>query len=371
MRKWMWLAAALALMTAAPATAKNIPSADDVNADEKAVVARLQAAAAKMDNNDNKGAEADLDALVAAPQFANASALTRAETLTLLGICESIDREPDAAFKHLSEAARTDPDVRTRLYWVELAFVADDLKKDDLLGEALTQTVLADPDSANTLSPGFVFNALRRLRALKDGGVHNRQLLEALIQVRYGPQSDPTAGESLRSFLFEAYADAGEDAKAQALVSSFTAPGTVISLRADNRYRKYLLADADLDDFKAVQDRYIDGLRSRQASGGPPVAQELAMALTSANRLPEALKVVDDALALGDLAPNAKTDEGDEAKWLLDTRTRILALMGRGTRSRRRKSRRATPRSRKVSTWSAKRSTWPIYTTALAARRTR
>ena len=330
MRKWVWLAATAATILATPVMARDTtrPVAG-VSDDERAIAAGVDKAATRMDADDEKGAEPDLKALIASPHFAGASTLTQARALTLLGICESVDGEPDAGLQHLIQAGKTNPDVRDRTYWVELAFVAYDLHKDELTGEAFSNTVVADPERAGALSPGLIYETLRRLQKLQDGGAHRRQLLEALTTAGYDPGDDPTAGETIRRDLFEVYAEAGEDAKARALLPDLVEPDTIVALRADNRYRRLVVDNPDFNNFAAMQDRYIEILRNRQASGGLPYAQALALSLMTANRLPEALKVVDNALAIGDLAAGAHSDQGDQTKWLLDTRTRILALMGR------------------------------------------
>ncbi len=326
MRKWVWLATAGVLTLGAPATVR----AADTPVATGTIEAAVDAAATKRDNHDNKGAEADLKALMDDPRFAGASTQTRARLLTLLGVCENVDHEPDAALQHLNEAGTINPDGRNRYYWVEMAFVALRLNRDDLLGDALTKAVTIAPDRANTLSAEFISEVLRRLHKLKDGDAHRRQLLEALVEAHYDPSGYPVVGETVRRSLFKLYADAGEDAKARDLLPGLITPASFISLHADNRYRKYVADNANFADFQETIDRYIAYLRSRQASGGLPVAQELALTLAAANRLPEAMQVVDNALALGDLEPGADSpDFGKESKWLLDTRTRILALMGR------------------------------------------
>ncbi len=328
MGKWVWLAATAVLCVTTPAMADSAPQA--AGHADTALQAAVKAADVKMADRDAKGAESDLKAAVADPQFASASPSVRAHLLTLLGICENINNEPEAAFQHLGDAGTIAPDMRNRYYWVELAYVAYHLHKDEVLGDALTHAVTIAPERANALSADLVFAALGRLRQLKDDNAHRRDLLEALVQAHYDPDANPTAGETVRRSLFELYVDAGEEAKATALIPTLVAPASAIDLRADNRYRKYVDDDAGLTDFPGMVDRYIAALRTRQGSGGLPVAQELALTLAAANRLPQALQVVDNALLLGGLAPGATTsDTGDETKWLLDTRTRILGLMGR------------------------------------------
>ncbi len=329
MRRWIWLAVTAMLAVTQPAMAETGPgnAPAKVSDDEMAVRSGLQDAIVELDIRDAKGAEADLAALVAGTSFPKASAATQARVLYMLGVCENINQEPEAAFAHLSDAGRLDPSIRNQFYWLEVARVDYKLDKAADIGDALTGAIAAEPDMADNISPGLLYEMLRRMETLKDGGAHRRPVLEALWKINYDPAGDPTAAESLRVDLFEIYADAGEDAKARTLLPTFGDPDTVIALRADNRYRKYILDDPDFSDFKAVQDRHITALHTRQASGGLPYAEALAQALQHANRLPEALKVVDDALLLGDLAPNTGGD--DKTKWLLDTRTRILALMGR------------------------------------------
>ena len=330
MRKWVWLAAAAVLAVATPSLADTGSAMPTSSAtDDTAVKAALDTANTRFEAGDIKGAESDLTALIKDPRFHNALPETQADVLWSLAACENRSGASDDALKHMADARTIYPDIRGEAYWVEVAYIDRRLNRDADLGDALTAAVTSEPERVNAISGSLLFETLRRLKKLKDGDARRRQLLEALAQAHYDPDRAPTDGEALRLQLFKIYVAAGEDAKARALVPTFIAPDTVITLRADNRYRKLVIDDPNFSDFKAVQDSYINGLRSREAAGGAPVAQVLADALMKANRLPEALKVIDDALALGDLAPGARSELGDQAKWLLDSRRRVLELMGR------------------------------------------
>ncbi len=330
MRKLTWLAAAAFLAAATPAIAlaSTTPPATSDTGDSK-ITTTIKAALAKLDAGDVKGAEKDLAALVNDPALAAAPPLNRSQALFLLGLCERLDEHPEAALKHFAAAGDAYPDLRNQAYWIEVARANYSLEHYAEVGDALANAVTVDPEDANDVSTEFLWVALRELKKLKDGGAHRRQLLEALYQAHYDPNAAPTAGEAMRVDLFELYAEAGEDAKARAMLPTFATPDSVVALRADNRYRRLVVDDPDFKDFAAIQDNNIRHLRNRQAAGSLPVSEALAQALMTANRLPEAMDVVENALRIGDLAPQTGDDEGDTTKWLLDTRTRILEKMGR------------------------------------------
>lgn len=332
MRKWAWLAMAAGVSLAAPAMgaaaspASPPPPAASVDSD---LTADAAAARLKAESGDFKGARADLEALIHGKNYALASPKVQAYVLMLVTTAEAEDGAYDDATSHWKAFGELMPTAKTTAdYWRMMVALAYPGHAYDLAIDAYIQYVSLAPDKIYDLTGDFVDSLVRHARTLADDRVRYRKLLETLWQVHYEPKDNLFVAEYTRLQLLELLANDGDDARARALLATLNAPGSVIALRSDNRYRR-LLADAPgFSDFKAVQNRFIDRLKAMDGPGQLRVQVALGYELNDADRLSEALALLDRAIGDAKKTP-PPADQADQVKWLMDTRMRVLRHLGR------------------------------------------
>ncbi len=334
MRKWVWLAAAAGLYSATPVVADVPPPSQAAvgvtasNADSD-LMADATVAGQKTAAGDAKGAQADLEVLVHGKAFAAASPQAQAYVLAQLTDADGASADYPDAIAHWTTVGDLMPAMKSAGdYWRMMALLTYLGDKNDLAVDAYVQWVGIAPGDIYEFTGDFVGDLVRRARRLPDDHRRYRKLLEALWQVHYEPKDDLFMGENTRLQLFEIRAQAGDDAGARALLATFKRPDTVIALRSDNRYRRLIVDAPGFSDFKAVEDRYIEGLKAANAPGQLRTSVALGYALIDANRLSEALAVLDTAISEAQKTPPAP-EEADQVKWLMDTRMRVLRHLGR------------------------------------------
>lgn len=339
MPKLSWiLSAALAavMLSSAPqvALAGKKAQQSQVKPSEMAVInAIMQQGMKKGKDGDWDGAKESFRAIVSNPVFPKLSGEVRHYAYVSLALSESYSGEPQPAYEHILAAGQASPesiDGDYLLIVADLAFKAD---KDEAGGDAAIRAVSEFPQILKEDNDYQIFGLAGDLEKIKDDRVRYQKYLEALKASNYVPVDPFWSTESLWFDLFNIYADRGEDAKAQDIASSLTQPFTVMRRQTDRRYARF--APAGDDAYAKALDAAIAADRALAAKhpakiNGP---QSLADRLMTANRLPEALKIIDDALAKAEAAPKDKPafeDLNEYHNWALDTRSRILMLMGRG-----------------------------------------
>lgn len=133
------------------------------------------------------------------------------------------------------------------------------------------------------------------------------------------------------SDLFEIYATQGNDDKAREILPALVSPGSVLDIRVDNRFARFVAADPGRFDYAKAQDAEI--ATDRQLADAHPDllagAHSLADDLANAGQLDAALKVDDDAIARAQADHQAYSDGGDYLRWIHDGRAGTLARLGR------------------------------------------
>lgn len=310
----------------------NVHAEPPAGADDaiNAVMAGLE----RLKVRDYAGAKADFNAAISNPAFSTLTAEQRFGAYYLLALTEFNLKENDQAYAHLQSAGLASPKERDSDYWLLMCDIAQRLKKDDVLADALTQAVTVSPPTANDIELHYIFMVLRRADALDDGGAHRQKLLEALWAAHYQPADPAQPADSLWFDLFRLYVDKGANDQAKTIAASITVPENILAMRVDNRYRAFLEATPSHGDYKAAQDAFLARDRT-QVTNHPRslgAVVYLSLDLITANRVNEAQTVLDAAIIKAEQAPEASPafdDVEDQMNWAYDTRTRILAKLGR------------------------------------------
>jgi tetratricopeptide (TPR) repeat protein len=285
----------------------------------------------KLQAGDAKGAATDFSTVVNGAQFPNFPMEQRYAAMFLLAVAEAGDSQFEEAMKHIRRAGEIAPGLRDSDYWVELAAISSGSGNIDILADALTTLASSHTDTLNKLDVAFVAQSVRRVAQLGDGKARYQALLEAMIASKYRPPNPFWSGEGIRFALFKIYVEKGDEARARSLAVAFTESDTILLLQIDNRYRAFLPADLT---FQKVLDLDITYARALVATHPDKLQgiNALVNDLYRSNRIEEAMKIVDEALARIDQAPKDKppfSDLHDRLNWTLDMRSRLLAKQGR------------------------------------------
>ena len=293
-------------------------------------------AVGKMNRGDTKGAEADLKVLVSNPNLATARPRFNYGVHVALAYCQQSNHEFEPAYENAIAAGEIEPAARNRDYWYLLMRAAQATQRDYVAIESLLHMLLSDPEHANDVEVSTIWSAYDTTAEMHDGGTHRRLLLEALWQVKYAPKDTFELPSTQRWWtdLYQSYVDIGNDNDARAVLGEIRDPYQVVRLRADNRYRRLISDDSRFDDIGAVSQRYLQWLNDQMTAHARQIGivEEVARALMMSDRLPEALQLLDDTLAKVANAPKGRPafdDLPDNLRWVMDTRARVLARLGR------------------------------------------
>ncbi len=329
-------AAVMAILTGAPGAALAAKKAEteQVKPSELSVInAILRQGRAKAEKGDWAGAKESYQSVVSNPVFPKLSAEMRHFAYYVLAMAELYNDEPQLAYEHMVAAAQAAPKEMDSSSWLFYAKVALKAGKSEDGGDAAVRAVTEFPDEIRKIDSWRIFSVTGELEKIKDDRVRYQRFLEALRAINYVPNGEFTTAESLWFDLFTIYADRGDDTKAQAVADGLTEPFTVARRQIDKRYLRF--APTGEDAYTKAIEGDIAVARAAVARHPEKIEgiQSLANKLTNANRLAEALKLVDDALARVDAAPKDKPafdDLADYHAWALSARSSILMLMGRG-----------------------------------------
>ena len=306
-------------------------------AGNQAVVSAMQALAntgiAKLNAEDYAGAAVIFKQGVDDPHFGELPPGMQFAFFQLLALSEKGSDQLDAAFGHMQQAGVIAPDRRDATYWLQLCSVALQLKKNDVAVDALTAAARDFPNDVDGINIEFINTTVNRASTLGDTGRY-RGLLEALWAARYRSHDDFQPADGLWFQLFKVYADAGLDDKARALIPEFAGSYYAIAVNIDNRYRRFATAQPARFDIAAAvkKDLEHDQALARQHPDDLSGVQRVASDLKYSGQLPQALKLLDDALAKIAAAPAGKPafrNVDDQLHWVHNERSRVLALMGR------------------------------------------
>ncbi|MBP2158392.1 MULTISPECIES: hypothetical protein [Asticcacaulis] len=336
MRKLLCVAVAIAaVLTGAPgqALAAKKPDPTAVKPSELSVInAILRQGRAKAEKGDWAGAKESYQSVIDNPVFPRLAPEMRHFAYYVLAAAELYNDEAEAAYTHMVAAAEAAPKKMDGSDWLFFANVAFEAGKSEAAGDAAVRAVTEFPDEVKKADSWRVFSLANRFDDIRDDRVRYQKFLEGLRGINYVPEAAFTTAETLWFDLFTIYADRGDDAKAQGLADGLTESFTVVRRQTDKRYQRFVPAGDDAY-VKALEGdiAVARSLMTRHPAKMEGV-QSLAETLKNANRLPEALKLADEALAKVDAAPKDKPafeDLKDYHAWTLGTRSDILMLMGR------------------------------------------
>ncbi|RKP55671.1 hypothetical protein [Pararobbsia silviterrae] len=323
--------------SAPAAGASPTPAPLPLNASQQAWLGALRAAIAKTQRGDTKGAETDLVAIRADPNFATASVGLQASIDIMLAGCEQANGEVDAAYADMLRAGQSDPAIRSAAYWLSLSVLASTTRRYDIAAVAMAGSVSADTARAAQLDSRLLRDIVNDTHSLKDGEPDRELLLRALDEAHYAPRNgvDIWTVESFWLELFELDVAHGRDADARALLDRIDIPSMIASIRADSRYRRFVEGNPAFSDGAQINERYVAN-RKTFADAHPRQIGSVAahaVALMEVGRFVDALALLDDAIARAAppaaSAPHAFDDERENLRWALDDRSHVLWRMGR------------------------------------------
>lgn len=317
------------------------PMAAPVNAAGKPAVSKGEAASFqaimtqgfdKLKSRDYQSAKESFEAALNHPVFERLPPELQYHLYVLAAFAEEYSDDADKAYQHMIDAGTVAPDARDGRYWTTFCDVAQRAHKSEALADAFVRIVTQYPDTLKNLDSGFVGQAIHEIRKIKDDHAHLLTVLEALHAAKYRPSNVFWTGEWVDYQRMAIYAEKGDQVQARAIAATLVEPGHIMAMQIDRRYSGFVTPD--IGAYSAATDKDIVRLEGLVAAHPEKLAgvQALASALMTANRLPEALRRVDDALAKVAAAPKDKPafdDLDDQLNWAYDTRARVLKKMGR------------------------------------------
>ena len=311
--------------------------AKDVAERGKTFQAMLGQSYMQLASKDYKGAAVTLRAIIADPKFASEPGKARLSAYYLLSQALYQTGDTEGSYTVLLQGGDALPEQRDGQYWMVRAAQAFGLQKTEDAADSLAEGVKTAPQFLTAFGEGgddLVRDVTGKAFALKGGGAHALGLMEALWAAHYRPQNAFKADDILWFHLFELYAAKGEDDKAKTVLASLHQPRSVIALRADKRYARFVADGPGKGDFMLTLTQYLDETRALAAAN--PTKLEgvvtLASRLVEANQAQQAMDVLDAAGARIEAAPKDKPAFDDidmQMNWVLDARAEALLLLGK------------------------------------------
>jgi len=318
----------------APAAFANPNAKGSVSAGaEAAFHAIIEQASRAAENGDWQGAAESFEAAVDHPFFATMEPADQFHVLVLTAMTEMFSGQNDKAWAHIQQAGATAPDERDGDFWTLYGEVAWADGKTEAAIDAYTKAAREYPAAMAEVDEVQLNEIVRAAHKLKDGDARYQALLEAIHAARYQPDGGFSTAPWVAFSLFKLYIEKGDEAHARAIAADFAGdPDQVRTVQIDRRYMAY--APSDPRAYEKAQAAQIARLQALMIAHPDRLLGVVYLGdrLFLDNRLPEALKVVDEALARVDAAPKdnpAFTDQDNQLNWVYDTRSRVLAAMGR------------------------------------------
>jgi len=224
----------------------------------------------ELSKSDATAAISDLRQAIARTDFLAAPQAMRGSAYLLFLQADTKVHDKATACDDLVALGTTTPALRaTADYQFMVMASAYYLHRDAVAVDAMAALVRADPTLLARLGESGDFmirDIVNRAFALKDGSAGSLRLLEALHDAGYRSQHVFWSDEPKWFHLFEAYVATGQEAKARALVATFTEPLTLIQLRSDKRYANYAGDGPGKGDFKAALDAHLKDIKDLAAA---------------------------------------------------------------------------------------------------------
>ncbi len=320
-------------VAAAPAVADALHGALPTPVASSDPTVYLQSGLRKLQANDAAGAVTDFNIAVADPNFGRLSAEQRGGAYILMAYAEIALGRFDDAYVHYKMGGEVAPKLRDGPYWMTLATLSSATDHPEVALRALGKVVDEDPKLLLSIQPPEMAPLLEIARHAPDDTIRFK-VLETLWKGHYTPAEITLSDNTIWFSLFELYAARGDDAKARKVLATLSDSGTVIRLRSDKRYSRFVAAGPGQGNFDAALTAALE--RDRRIVADHPrllsLVIEYASDLMNADRLEDALALLDNAeasikAAKADAPPY--DDIAAKEVWLYDTRSRVLSRLDR------------------------------------------
>ena len=213
---------------------------------------------------------------------------------------------------------------------LQAALIRED-QDDAVLG--LTRLAQRWPSELGRFTDLAIVRTAGSASRLPDGDPRRLQLLAALRASGWTPQDPSFDLSALWRELVRGLLRTGDVAGAAEVSRAIDAPYVLIAMGVERAFDPVTQAAPDRFSVGPAMDRQVAGLRARLAAvpGDLAAASRLAAALDLQGRSPEALAVLDRALAAPETNDLVKARAGfdDPRTWAMDARSRVLVHLGR------------------------------------------
>lgn len=293
--------------------------------EEAAVTARLTAvraapaevltALAKVDAQEYAQAEKQLNAIIAAPPFAQLDAAVRNEVLLKAGVCALQLDKAEESYKLLRRVLNVDPNLGDAWYWLLPATMATNRFAET--AQTMTQLAQRWPHMVRNLTPAGVAEQARGTRGTPAWYPITQALFKAKWLGRNGEEPSSTWRELVLLEL-----ERGATSAALEVAKRITSPGTLATLAADKRVDAIIAMDPDLFDPTRALERELQRLRSKRTDKPRVLANVVLLmtALNSTQKFEEAAQLATPLLSLPDAELKGKYDDvAEQLPWLMST----------------------------------------------------
>jgi tetratricopeptide (TPR) repeat protein len=315
------------------ATAAMAADDDTLSESVKTERALILRGAAEVQSKDNAGAIRDWKAAIAAPAFAELSAVEQHRLYFALGFALNVEKSPEALaiLKRATQSNLADAND-----WIERlssAFLAKDYS--DAVG-CLTTIAQRWPDSLSSLKDEVIIHLVGEARKINADTAAN--LLVALHAVHWRPSDIFWDSDGLWYQLSLALLERHDDANAALVAGEIRSTIYLVRMRSDQRFDGIVAHDPGHFDVAASLTAEIE--KYRFLAAGSPRKLEGAAAyadiLITANRTSDALDVLDKVIAQATAAPGSSAsfdDYDDQMRWIFNQRGRALFILGKAVES--------------------------------------
>jgi tetratricopeptide (TPR) repeat protein len=265
--------------------------------------------------------------------FASAPINVRYLTYYYLFSAEAALGNKAEAYRNLRAAGEVAPQYHDATDWTNLAWFASYRKETEAYVDALIVLARQFPDRvAEWNTDGLIDDSVRAASNLAPNDGRKLALLEALWGMGY-ESSDLRKSEDWISFdLFARYVEEGNESVAWKVRSALLEPDSLAALSYDNRYREFAASNP----FEAYEQALAAEIerwrvRAKERPRELYAAVLLALRLERANRLDEAMALLDELLVRGSAAPQMPPPYNDmeNLQWAEYQRVSILRKQGR------------------------------------------
>lgn len=291
----------------------------------QAAPAEVQAVLRKVEAQEYTQAEKQLNAIIAAPSFAQLNAAVRNEVLLNAGICALQLDKAEPGYKLLKRVVDADPTQGEAWYWLLPATAAT--ARFTETAEAMMQLAQRWPHVVRHLTPAAVAEQGRNTR----GTPAWYTTTQALFKAKWlGKNGEEPSGIWRELVLLEL--EHGAASAALEVAKRITSPGSLAALAADKRADAIIAMAPDWFDPTRAMERELERLRTKRADKPRVLANlvPLMAALNGTQKFEEAAQLAAPLLNLPDAELKAAYDDvAEQLPWLMATHADSLSGLQR------------------------------------------